>query len=109
VRVRNGFDFGDHPPSAQAQDQDAAKILKAMTDYVASQKVISAIHDMIRNIEVSKPYWPPTVGIEPVSKCKFLNNREKYRENPKIKSEITTASSLNAAFIGFFGKAHCEK
>src|SRR5271169_3248934 len=30
---------------AQAQDQDAAKILKAMTDYVASQKVISATYD----------------------------------------------------------------
>jgi hypothetical protein len=32
-------------PSAQAQDQDAAKILKTMTDYVASQKVISATYD----------------------------------------------------------------
>jgi hypothetical protein len=32
-------------PSAQAQDQDATKILKAMTDYVASQKVISATYD----------------------------------------------------------------
>ena len=31
--------------SAQAQDQDAAKILKAMTSYVASQKVISATYD----------------------------------------------------------------
>src|SRR5450759_1093456 len=30
-------------PSAQAQD--AAKVLKAMTDYVASQKVISATYD----------------------------------------------------------------
>src|ERR1017187_8583662 len=32
-------------PSAQAQDQDATKTLKAMTDYVASQKVISATYD----------------------------------------------------------------
>src|SRR5450759_5466090 len=32
-------------PSAQAQDQDATKILKAMTDYGASQKVISATYD----------------------------------------------------------------
>ena len=30
---------------ASAQAQDAAKILKAMTDYVASQKVISATYD----------------------------------------------------------------
>jgi hypothetical protein len=30
---------------APAQAQDAAKILKAMTDYVASQKVISATYD----------------------------------------------------------------
>ena len=37
-------------PSAQAQDQDATKLLKAMTDYVASQKVISATFDT--NIEV---------------------------------------------------------
>src|SRR5271154_2428559 len=32
------------PPSAQAQD-DAGKILKAMTDYVSSQKIISATYD----------------------------------------------------------------
>src|ERR1035437_9068365 len=32
-------------PSAQAQDQDATKILKAITDYVASKKVISATYD----------------------------------------------------------------
>jgi hypothetical protein len=31
--------------SAQAQDQDAAKILKAMTDYVANHKVISTTYD----------------------------------------------------------------
>ena len=30
--------------SAQAQDQDALKILKKMTDYVSSQKVISATY-----------------------------------------------------------------
>ena len=30
---------------APAQAQDAAKVLKAMTDYVASQKVISATYD----------------------------------------------------------------
>ena len=35
---------------ASAQAQDAAKILKAMTDYVASQKVISATYDF--DIEV---------------------------------------------------------
>src|SRR5271169_6740308 len=32
-------------PSAQAQDQDATKILKAMSDYVSSQKVISTTYD----------------------------------------------------------------
>ena len=31
--------------AAQAQDQDALKILKKMTDYVSSQKVISATYD----------------------------------------------------------------
>lgn len=32
-------------PSVQAQDQDATKILKAMTDYVAGQKAISVTFD----------------------------------------------------------------
>jgi len=49
------------------------------------------------------------VGFEPVSKLKFPNNREKYRENPKIKPEMTTASSLNAASIGVFGETPCGK
>src|SRR5206468_3437874 len=40
-------------PRAQAQDNDAAKILKAMSDYVASQKSISLTFDT--DIEVITP------------------------------------------------------
>jgi hypothetical protein len=42
------------------------------------------------------------VGFEPVSKLKFPNNREKYRENRKIgprnEDEIIDKASIHAGF-----------
>jgi hypothetical protein len=48
------------------------------------------------------------VAVEPVSTKEIPNNREKYRENRKIKPEVTTTSSLNAASIWVFSDIPCE-
>src|SRR5271169_2180110 len=66
-------------PSAQAQDQDATKILKAMTDYVASQKAISATYDT--DIEVV------TDGLQ---KIQFTSSGQMLLSRPdKIRAERT--------------------
>jgi hypothetical protein len=49
------------------------------------------------------------VGFEPVSKLKFPNNREKYRENRKIKPVAETQSAKNPASTRVFSEIHREK
>jgi len=55
-------------------------------------------------IALERPDWlaDDAVGFEPVSKLKFPNNREKYRENRKIgprnDDEIIDKASIHAGF-----------
>jgi hypothetical protein len=55
-------------------------------------------------ITLERPDWlaEDAVGFEPVSKLKFPNNREKYRENRKIgprnEDEIIDKASIHAGF-----------
>jgi hypothetical protein len=49
-----------------------------------------------------------TVAIELVSTREIPSNREKYRENRKIKPEVATTSSLNAASIRVPSDISCE-
>jgi hypothetical protein len=49
------------------------------------------------------------VEFEPVSKRKFPNNREKYRENRKIKPAAEVQSTTNQAFMQVFAEIRCEK
>jgi hypothetical protein len=49
------------------------------------------------------------VAFEPVSKIKFPNNREKYRENRKIKPVAETQSAKNPASTRVFSEIHREK
>jgi hypothetical protein len=55
-------------------------------------------------IAAQRPDWlaEDAVGFEPVSKLKFPNNREKYRENRKIgprnNDEIIDKASIHAGF-----------
>jgi hypothetical protein len=54
--------------------------------------------------DLQRPDWlaEDAVGFEPVSKLKFPNNREKYRENRKIgprnEDEIIDKASIHAGF-----------
>jgi hypothetical protein len=49
------------------------------------------------------------VVIEPVSATKVLGNREKYRENPRIFTEMMVTSSSNAALMQVSGDFRGQK
>jgi hypothetical protein len=60
---------------------------------------------------VQRPDWlaDDAVAFEPVSKTKFPNNREKYRENRKIKPVAETQSAKNPASMLVFSEIHRKK
>jgi hypothetical protein len=80
-------------PSAQAQDDDAAKILKAMSDYMASQKSISLAFNT--DIEVITPE---------IQKIQFASSGKLLLNRPDKLRASRTGGYADVEFV-FDGKA----
>ena len=67
------------------------------------------LHDTGKSLFVWDCVVADAVVIEPVSATKGLGNREKYRENPRIFTEMMVTSSSNAALMQVSGDFRGQK